>query len=942
MPRSSRTVLTAAMLAAACSQALGVDQAAPLPKATTDLLQVYPGARAYQEQGQVRIIYGVPMGGGATPQAAATDWLTQNAAAFGAGDLELTQEWASTVMDGRFTVFGYQQAINGVPVEYGMARVLVLNNGSNQVVYAAGNLAPRPATGFPQPVLNADQAQQVASAEKDAEGMKTWSAATLVVFQGEGDWTTPVQTWKVSGRGEGSNAKTFFVDAATGRVVYTRNDVYHFDVNGTVQGWAGGLYPPDATYPEGALSLQPVPELKVSIVGGNSVYADRNGAFTVPNSGTSPVTVGTGVNASADGFGGPWFSVQTSHAETASQTVTPPGPASLILNPNGSTDPTGNVAIVIATAEVNAAICTDLSHNYFKDRAPGFYPVDNQVIPQTGIPGGCNADYFTPYLQLGAAGSGCANMAYSTIISHEYGHFIVERLGLPQNAFGEGYSDTNAAMIWNDSVSARGINGTPDSFGRDPIAANVQYPCSNPACPLDSVGNPEIHCCGQILSGVWWRIRSNYGTLMGDPAGLEAARSLEVAWSLITTGGESSTNPAGYSTAIQVLTLDDDDGNIGTGTPHYDQIAAAFAAHSITVPPIQPIAFQYPAGRPTIVTPNQPTNIAVNVVGLDGSLPQPGTGLLSYRIGNSGSFGTIPMTQGAPNQYTATLPAEPCPSTIQYFFTAQSSTGAAQSDPPQAPFPSFSAVASAGSTTAVDLNMDTDPGWTVTNDPSLTKGAWERAVPVVPTSYLAPYSGFGGSGQCWVTDNRAYTPGVYYGVSGGPTTLTTAAYDLSAYGDADISYARWMESRYPGPALTVQVSSDNGATWTTVETVSRSVQAGGTPGGWIVNTFRLSSYGPVSSHVRVRFQVSNNNGGGVTEAGIDAFKIVGYPCTQTCYANCDGSTTVPVLNVLDFTCFLQKFAAGNSYANCDNSTTPPVLNVLDFTCFLQKFAAGCP
>jgi autotransporter-associated beta strand protein len=63
---------------------------------------------------------------------------------------------------------------------------------------------------------------------------------------------------------------------------------------------------------------------------------------------------------------------------------------------------------------------------------------------------------------------------------------------------------------------------------------------------------------------------------------------------------------------------------------------------------------------------------------------------------------------------------------------------------------------------------------------------------------------------------------------------------------------------------------------------------------------------------------------------------------QACYANCDGSTTAPVLNVGDFTCFLQKFAAGDPYANCDQSTTPPVLNVGDFTCFLQKYAAGCP
>ncbi len=65
------------------------------------------------------------------------------------------------------------------------------------------------------------------------------------------------------------------------------------------------------------------------------------------------------------------------------------------------------------------------------------------------------------------------------------------------------------------------------------------------------------------------------------------------------------------------------------------------------------------------------------------------------------------------------------------------------------------------------------------------------------------------------------------------------------------------------------------------------------------------------------------------------------PC-PSCYANCDNSATPPVLNVNDFVCFLNRFAAGVAYANCDGSTTPPVLNVLDFTCFLNRFAAGCP
>ena len=61
-----------------------------------------------------------------------------------------------------------------------------------------------------------------------------------------------------------------------------------------------------------------------------------------------------------------------------------------------------------------------------------------------------------------------------------------------------------------------------------------------------------------------------------------------------------------------------------------------------------------------------------------------------------------------------------------------------------------------------------------------------------------------------------------------------------------------------------------------------------------------------------------------------------------CYPNCDSSTVSPVLNVGDFTCFLQRYAAAEAYANCDNSTVAPVLNVGDFTCFLQRYAAGCP
>jgi hypothetical protein len=103
-----------------------------------------------------------------------------------------------------------------------------------------------------------------------------------------------------------------------------------------------------------------------------------------------------------------------------------------------------------------------------------------------------------------------------------------------------------------------------------------------------------------------------------------------------------------------------------------------------------------------------------------------------------------------------------------------------------------------------------------------------------------------------------------------------------------------------------------------------------------------------------RSGLQDGRGSWVNQAGQIALKlgfidgtlalVVGTPAAEPvpCYANCDQSTAAPILNVADFSCFLQTFAAGDSYANCDNSSAAPMLNVADFSCFLQSFAAGCP
>jgi hypothetical protein len=95
-----------------------------------------------------------------------------------------------------------------------------------------------------------------------------------------------------------------------------------------------------------------------------------------------------------------------------------------------------------------------------------------------------------------------------------------------------------------------------------------------------------------------------------------------------------------------------------------------------------------------------------------------------------------------------------------------------------------------------------------------------------------------------------------------------------------------------------------------------------------------------------RFVISPVNS---TTPAIDNFTFVtaGPP---GCYPNCDGSTVEPILNVDDFTCFINEFASAQglphaqqvtAYANCDQSTTAPALNVDDFTCFINQYAQGC-
>lgn len=106
-------------------------------------------------------------------------------------------------------------------------------------------------------------------------------------------------------------------------------------------------------------------------------------------------------------------------------------------------------------------------------------------------------------------------------------------------------------------------------------------------------------------------------------------------------------------------------------------------------------------------------------------------------------------------------------------------------------------------------------------------------------------------------------------------------------------------------------------------------------------------FGPVTECMGAASQTAT---AGAPDQSLPFIFRVRWTGPNICYANCDHSTSTPFLNVNDFVCYLNAFAAGMSmtpaqqqacYANCDGSSTPPILNIVDFVCFNNKFAVGC-
>ncbi|MDM7460507.1 MAG: PepSY domain-containing protein, partial [bacterium] len=664
------------------------------------LQREFSGVLVYTEVDQVRRVWGKPFGFGGSAIDSAQAFLNRYAELFAPGASQLVLNGVQDVMRGKFTAVYFQQQLDGIPVDKGELTLLVREVEGHPLVLASSAVRyVEPVSTTPK--LTPDDAIQIA--EKLRPDLHADTKPELVIYPDEEHtrlaWAFSVDRHSL----EKPERYRVFVDAHTGALLEWRSEVYYTDITGQVRGYATpGLRPDTTANPP---VLREIPKLRVSVVGGDSIFSAIDGTFTLPLSGVGSATVRAELI-------GPAVRVNNQAGATLvlEQMVNPPAFVDFLFNAN----PTE-----LNTAQLNGLIHTQIVYDFVKSINPNYPGVDIQIPCNVNLANTCNAYYSNRTINFYQAGGGCVNTCYSTVVYHEYGHFVIA-MGHP-NASGdyhEGIADVTAALLTVDPCLGIEFRGVGTGCIRNSVN-DRQHPCSG-----------GVHYCGQVLSGAFWQtwleMRNRYSN--NPQYALDRVRE----WYL----NSILLRPTGISPqiTIDVLTLDDDDGDIYNGTPHYLQIATGFARHNLPAPQIDWVRIEPIVLPDAVVAPPIPSDrtlplmrFKVRVSDLTAQRDLNAV-FLHYRV-NRGAWQTVRMTPMGSNGAFTAVPVPSCGSTFEYTIEARDTQGRPSFYPRNGANNPQKVLVALGVETVFEDTFETSRGWSVQNDPSLTGGAWMRGVP---------------------------------------------------------------------------------------------------------------------------------------------------------------------------------------------------------------------
>ncbi len=567
----------------------------------------FPDVRLHVEKQRIARVYGAPFAFDDTPQQAAANFLHSYSGMFGVSAEELVPLGVREIAGGKFSVVTYMQHFDGIPVHAARVTVLTRADLGNGVVLVSPNLVDLTDAQLEPVAITGERT--ISLTEKSYPDYQFTDPELVVFIDRREEMPAPMFAWRFVGESTDVSAPAkyeFMIDAASddAEVVHLKSLIYFEDVSGTVTGMATPGDLPDRA--DNLPVAMFIPAMRVRMVGGNTGQTDNAGDYAISNGGVSDVTVQASVGGSGGTQAGEWVTVDNFAGGelTESQVVTPPGPADFLFNASPAE---------FNTAQVNGFIHTTLVRQFVLgiDASYPFF-IDQMLCVVNRNDGFCpgNAWYNGTSINFCRVSGSSPNTAYASVVYHEYGHHIVDS-GHPfaTGDYHEGLSDVTTSLLMDTPCLGRGFlggNGCLRSANN-----SVNYPCSGAS-----------HTCGQVISGAFWGLRNEL--VFTEPSDyLDIARSLYLASILL--------QPSGITPAItiDVLTLDDDNGDLSDGTPHYAEICAGFGAKNLNCPP--PLSFEYPDGRPSSVLPNQDTTFGVNVVS-QGGTPISGSGRFFYSL----------------------------------------------------------------------------------------------------------------------------------------------------------------------------------------------------------------------------------------------------------------------------------------------------------------------
>jgi len=535
---------------------------------------------------------------------------------------------------GEVTYVVFAERYKGLPVYSGRADFRIKRG---RIVMFGADIHPD--IDIPtQPALSGDMAERIAKEVHQFDEV----TKELVILPSGKDYHL---SWWLKTKSSYPFARwNFFIDAMNGELIMMYNDL-PTSINGVLRGL---VYP---HYIREARESRPFPYEYITTDTTLADTTDEAGRFSFP------LEPGTRFLILSE-LKGLYANVKPINTGRSVLVVNAPLGDEIRLEWN---DSTGTIN------EINPYYHINLVHDFFKRLDPDLTAIDYEmpiIVNDTTPPTPDNAFWDGYGVHLGAGSSYFNNFAlFADVIYHEYTHGTTQftyPVPLPYSgepgAINEGLSDYFACTITNDSRIGEGglYRSNPDDFMRD-IHNDLRMP--------DDWQN-EPHSDGMIFSGALWDLRTRLGPAITDSL-VHFARY----------GG-----PLSFDDYVdEMIVVDDDDGDLSNGTPHFFDIFDCFQRHGIgrfrifislrPLPDTEDSSFPYPV-----------------IAKIEGTLPI-NVERTTLKYSTDGiNFIDLPFVPtGERNFYRAEIPPQRYGTTVWYYIYAVDTLGTVGLYPPNAP-----------------------------------------------------------------------------------------------------------------------------------------------------------------------------------------------------------------------------------------------------------------